>query len=624
MASEWRPGGTEGQVPSHRGRRPLDARPYDTRSAARWILSHLRRYPLLTTGAAVLHSGAWWAYGLAPIMVGRVAAQIIEPATPAAPAAGILVACLWLLVILFGDACLSMVANACTLTLAHRVERDARDELYRNLLGKSQTYHDRQRIGDLVARATDDSRMLSMMIHPGILFISDMVMGFITPIVYILLLDAELMLVPVLYAVSFAITLRAFVRKLGPVLFEQRRAQGEMTAALEEAISGIEVVKVSVREAFERGRFGRTVSAFKELFVRSNRIEGFYVPMLIYGALAGLALLHGVLALQRGVIGLDGLIAFVGLMHALRIPTFISAFSFSMLQGGIAGAKRILGVLRQTTGIDWNTGGVSAPIEGAISFQGVNFGYEGSGPVLTGVDLDLAAGETVAIVGQTGSGKSSLTRLVNRTYDPTHGSVRVDGIDLRAWNLESLRSQIASVEQDVFLFSRSIADNIAFAHPGASRADIEAAARAAAADEFITSFVDGYDTVIGERGVTLSGGQRQRLALARAFLKDPRILILDDSTSAIDSATEDEIQRALTRIQRGRTTLIVTHRLSQIRWADRILVLDGGRLAANGTHAELLTGSPHYRRIFSRYDLDLPPLAGRGAPVSPNGIPEPG
>ncbi len=620
MASEWRPGGTQGQGGRTRARR----RPYDTRSAARWILSHLRRYPLLTTGAAVLHSGAWWAYGLAPIMVGRVAAQIIDPATPAAPAAGILMACLWLLVILAGDACLSMAANACTLTLAHRVERDARDELYRNLLGKSQTYHDRQRIGDLVARATDDSRMLSMMIHPGILFISDMVMGFITPIVYILLLDAELMLVPVLYAVSFAITLRAFVRKLGPVLFEQRRAQGEMTAALEEAISGIEVVKVSVREAFERGRFGRTVSAFKELFVRSNRIEGFYVPMLIYGALAGLALLHGVLALQRGVIGLDGLIAFVGLMHALRIPTFISAFSFSMLQGGIAGAKRILGVLRQTTGIDWNTGGVSAPIEGAISFQGVNFGYEGSGPVLTGVDLDLAAGETVAIVGQTGSGKSSLTRLVNRTYDPTHGSVRVDGIDLRAWNLESLRSQIASVEQDVFLFSRSIADNIAFAHPGASRADIEAAARAAAADGFITSFVDGYDTVIGERGVTLSGGQRQRLALARAFLKDPRILILDDSTSAIDSATEDEIQRALTRIQRGRTTLIVTHRLSQIRWADRILVLDGGRLAANGTHAELLAGSPHYRRIFSRYDLDLPPLAGRGAPVSPNGVPEPG
>ena len=533
-------------------------------------------------------------------------------------------ACLWLVVVLFGDACLSMAANACTLTLAHRIERDARDELYRNLLGKSQTYHDRQRIGDLVARATDDSRMLSMMIHPGILFISDMVMGFITPIVYILLLDAELMLVPVLYAISFAITLRAFVRRLGPVLFEQRRAQGEMTAALEEAISGIEVVKVSVREAFERGRFGRTVNAFKELFVRSNRIEGFYVPMLIYGALAGLALLHGVLALQRGVIGLDGLIAFVGLMHALRIPTFISAFSFSMLQGGIAGAKRILGVLRQTSGIDWNAAGVSAPIEGAISFQAVNFGYEGSGPVLTGVDLDLAAGETVAIVGQTGSGKSSLTRLVNRTYDPTHGSVRVDGIDLRTWNLESLRSQIASVEQDVFLFSRSIADNIAFAHPGASRADIEAAARAAAADEFITSFVDGYDTVIGERGVTLSGGQRQRLALARAFLKDPRILILDDSTSAIDSATEDEIQRALTRIQRGRTTLIVTHRLSQIRWADRILVLDGGRLVANGTHAELLAGSPHYRRIFSRYDLDLPPLAGRAAPVSPNGVPEPG
>ena len=612
MASEWRPGGTE----DHAGAVP-EPRPYDTRSAPRWILSHLRRYPLLTTGAVVLHSGAWWAYGLAPIMVGRVAAQIIDPA--AAPAAGLLAACLWLLVILLGDACLSMAANACTLTLAHRIERDARDELYRNLLGKSQTYHDRQRIGDLVARATDDSRMLSMMVHPGILFASDMVMGFITPIVYILLLDAELLIVPVLYALSFAITLRAFVRRLGPVLFEQRRAQGELTATLEEAISGIEVVKVSVREAFERGRFARTVGGFKELFVRSNRIEGFYIPMLIYGALAGMALLHGVLALQRGVIALDGLIAFVGLMHALRIPTFISAFSFSMLQGGIAGARRILAVLKGAAGIDENRGGVSAPIAGSISFHGVDFGYEGAGPALTGLQVDIAAGETVAIVGQTGSGKSSLTRLVNRTYDPTHGSVRVDGVDLRAWNLTSLRSQIASVEQDVFLFSRSIADNIAFASPGASRAEIESAARAAAADEFISSFNEGYDTVIGERGVTLSGGQRQRLALARAFLKDPRILILDDSTSAIDSATEDDIQRALAAIQRGRTTLIVTHRLSQIRWADRILVLDGGRLVANGGHAEMLAGSPHYRRIFSRYDIDLPPLV-----LQPNGVQETG
>ena len=614
MTSEWRPDGANGHTRAGRERRP-----YDTRSARHWILSHLRRYPLLTTGAVVLHSGAWWAYGLAPILVGRVAAQIIDPSSAAAPAAGLLAACLWLLVVLFGDACLSMAANACTLTLAHRIERDARDELYRNLLGKSQTYHDRQRIGDLVARATDDSRMLSMMVHPGILFVSDMVMGFITPIVYILLLDAELLVVPVLYAISFAITLRAFVRRLGPVLFEQRLAQGELTATLEEALSGIEVVKVSVREAFECGRFARTVSGFKELFVRSNRIEGFYIPMLIYGALAGMALLHGVLALQRGVIALDGLIAFVGLMHALRIPTFISAFSFSLLQGGIAGARRILAVLKAAAGIDENRGGVSAPIAGSISFHGVDFGYEGAGAALIGLEVDIAAGETVAIVGQTGSGKSSLTRLVNRTYDPTHGSVRVDGVDLRAWNLTSLRSQIASVEQDVFLFSRSIADNIAFAHPGASRAEIEAAARAAAADEFIASFVDGYDTVIGERGVTLSGGQRQRLALARAFLKDPRILILDDSTSAIDSATEDDIQRALAAIQRGRTTLIVTHRLSQIRWADRILVLDGGRLVANGGHAELLAGSPHYRRIFSRYDIDLPPLV-----LQPNGVPETG
>ena len=213
-------------------------------------------------------------------------------------------------------------------------------------------------------------------------------------------------------------------------------------------------------------------------------------------------------------------------------------------------------------------------------------------------------------MGQTGSAKTTLTQLVNRTYDPGAGRIAIDGVDLRDWNLTSLRSQIATIEQDVFLFSLPVADNIAFARPGASRRDLETAARTATAHDFIAAFTNGYDTIIGERGVTLSGGQRQRIALARAFLKDPRILILHDSTSAIDSATEDEIQRALYNVQRGRTTLIITHRLSQIRWADRVVVLDRGRVVANGSHDELIATSEVYRRIFSHYEIDLPPLRG--------------
>jgi ATP-binding cassette, subfamily B, bacterial len=218
--------------------------------------------------------------------------------------------------------------------------------------------------------------------------------------------------------------------------------------------------------------------------------------------------------------------------------------------------------------------------------------------VLENISFKVKPGQTVAVVGQTGAGKTSLVKLLNRTYDISSGQVLVDGVDVREWNMASLRSQISMIEQDIFLFSRSISDNLAFGKPGAGQDEVESAARAAQAHDFIETFENGYETVIGERGVTLSGGQRQRLALGRAFLTDPRILILDDSTSAIDSATEDKIQRAISAAARGRTTFIITHRLSQIRWADLILVLRNGQVAAMGTHDELMQTSDAYARIF--------------------------
>jgi ATP-binding cassette subfamily B protein len=265
----------------------------------------------------------------------------------------------------------------------------------------------------------------------------------------------------------------------------------------------------------------------------------------------------------------------------------------------LAGARRILELMNRETRLDQNAGGYREPMRGEIEFREVTFAYEPGEPALDAVSFKLDVGQTIAIVGQTGTGKTSLAKLVNRTYDVIAGQVLVDGVDVRDWNLEALRRNISIIEQDIFLFSRTIAENIAFGLQGASQEQIEAAARAAQAHEFIATFENGYETVIGERGVTLSGGQRQRLALARAFLTDPRILILDDSTSAIDSATEDKIQQAIFTAARGRTTLIITHRLSQIRWADLILVLRQGRLAAVGRHEDLLASSPAYRRIFS-------------------------
>ncbi len=256
--------------------------------------------------------------------------------------------------------------------------------------------------------------------------------------------------------------------------------------------------------------------------------------------------------------------------------------------------------MNRRTELDRNPQGYSETMRGEIEFRNVCFAYPDGVDVLRDVSFHVKPGMTIALVGQTGSGKTTLAKLINRIHDATTGEVLVDGVDVRDWNLDTLRRQISIIEQDVFLFSRTLGENIAFGKPSAQDDEISASAGAAQADEFIESFKDGYQTLVGERGVTLSGGQRQRVALARAFLTDPRILILDDSTSAIDSATEDQIQRAIFRAAEGRTTLIITHRLSQIRWADLILVLRNGKVAAVGTHEELMATSESYRRIFQR------------------------
>jgi len=292
-------------------------------------------------------------------------------------------------------------------------------------------------------------------------------------------------------------------------------------------------------------------------------------------------------------------VSYFGLLSMLGFPVFASLFAYSRISLGVAGARRILELINRSTDLDQNKGGYGERMKGEVTFKNVTFAYGENDPILEVIKFSIKPGQTVAIVGQTGSGKTSLVRLINRTYDVTKGQVLVDGVDVRDWDLEILRQQISIIEQDIFLFSQTIAQNIAFGKPEATREEIIEAAKNAQAHEFIESFAEGYDTVIGERGVTLSGGQRQRLALARAFLTNPHILILDDSTSAIDSETEDKIQRAIYAAAKGRTTFIITHRLSQIRWADQILVLRGGKLVAAGNHEDLMKTSDAYRRIFS-------------------------
>lgn len=581
---------------------------YNRDGAARWIVSHVLRYKgfVATFLATTILLNVLTA--VTPTLTGT-AFDIVLGGDAARGSLARLA--LVLLAVIAGRAGVDLAGRCCAEILGKRLERDARDELYISLLGKSQTFHNRQRVGDIMARAANDVQQLSNMIVPGVDLIVDSSLSLVVPIIFIGFLEPQLLLAPLLFTITYVITLRDYTRRLGPVSAGMRERFGDLNAGLAETVTGIEVVKSTAQEAQEARKFARSAGAFRDAFVRNGEIQARYLPPLLLAvALVG-AFLHGVLLLSRGQLSVGDLVSYMGLMGLLRFPTFISIFTFSLVQLGAAGARRILAIMAEESDLDENEGGHRAPIRGEIVFDRVSFGY-GPEPVLRDLSFRARAGETVAIVGQTGSGKSTLTKLVNRIYDVGAGRVLIDGIDARDWSLGSLRSQVSTIEQDIFLFSRSIAENIAFGlGPRADRAAIERAARDAQAHDFIAGFKDGYQTVVGERGVTLSGGQRQRIAIARALLADPRILILDDSTSAVDSATEDRIQTAIARVLEGRTTLLITHRLSQIRRADTVLVLARGTLIDQGTHDELLARCALYRRIFARHGED----AGKGASV---------
>jgi ATP-binding cassette subfamily B protein len=590
---------------------------YDHRSPVRWVWSHVMRYPWLPIAFIVTVIGMATLQSWSAVLVGTAFDAVVggvtldQLTTLALVILGVRVA--------FG---LIDLANSFVVQLlAQLTERNTREELYVSLLGKSLTFHNRQRTGDIMARATNDVQQINSMINPGISLIIESLVSLLVPLIAITTIHPQLLLMPAVFLVSFAWALRQYNNQLKPVAGALRQQFGVLNAGLAETVSGIEVVKGYAQEPAEERKFTTNARSFRDLFVREGGVQARYLPVLLYGLMLGLALGHALLLWRAGDISIGQIIGYMGLLEALRFPTFISLFTFSLVQLGIAGAERMLATITATTELDENAGGYSVPIQGEIRFEQVSFGYQtasapglhngrtaASSPrpsalVLRNITFTARPGETIAIVGQTGAGKTTLTRLVNRIYDATEGRILIDGVDVRAWNLDALRSQISTIEQDIFLFSRTIAENIAFGAAGnATREEIEWAARQAQAHDFIMSFPDGYETVIGERGMTLSGGQRQRIAIARAFLTNPRILILDDSTSAIDSATEDQIQRAMRRVLTGRTTLLITHRLSQIRWADRILVLKNGELVAQGTHDELLETSEAYRRIFLRYD----------------------
>jgi len=572
--------------------------PYNRTGPVRWVLSHVLRYKGFMASFLVASITTATLFASVPALTGRAFNEVLKPAPDPWQLALI---GLTILGITLLRGVTDIISAFSVETLAQRTERDAREELYISLLGKSQTFHNRQRVGDIMARATGDVRQLNPMLNPGVALITDSLTNIVVPLVFISFINVQLLAPPLIFLVIFAFLLHDYTRRLNPVAAEIRARFGDLNAGLNETIAGIEVVKSAAQEAQEKRKFARNASAVRDYYVKEGQVQARYLPILFYGFALTAAFAQGLWMLQRNQLDVGQLVAYMGLMSILRFPTFISIFTFSLVQLGLAGARRILVLIQAETELDENKAGHTGVIRGDVRFDAVRFGFNAS-QVVKDIDFHVQPGQTVAIVGQTGSGKSTLTKLINRVYDVSGGRILVDGVDVRDWNLAALRSQISTIEQDVFLFSRSIRDNIAFGLGSkATEEAIVQAAKDAQAHDFILSFKDGYDTVIGERGVTLSGGQRQRLAIARALLTDPRILILDDSTSAIDSATEDKIQTAINRVLVGRTTFLITHRLSQIRRADRILMLAKGKVVDWGTHDELLTRNALYRRIFARY-----------------------
>ncbi len=568
----------------------------DRRGPARWIFSHAAHYWYLVL---ILVAGALGNAALAavvPILIGQAFNLILN--TPS-QAQGLLRIAL----IIAGSQALRGVLqfgrNFGAELIGQRMERDIRDELYVSLLGKSMTFHSLQPVGDTMARATNDVREINLMFSPGMNLVIGSGNFLIMPIILAPQYNPALILAPGLFLVSYLLALWQYLHELQPITAEVRDSFGYLNTRLAEAIDGIETVKGMAQERNEVSLFKKNATRFRDAFVHQGDVEARFLPLLLMGLAQAGGLLHSLILFRQGILNLGDVVGYFGLLQLLGFPTFISLFAYSQVSLGLSGARRILELLNREENLDQNVLGYSGSMRGEVEFKGVVFSYEDSEPALEDISFRVEPGKTIAIVGQTGVGKTSMVKLINRTYEVTQGQLLVDGVDVRDWNLEALRRNISIIEQDIFLFSRSVAENIAFGKPEASREEIEKAAMAAQAHEFITGFKEGYDTVIGERGVTLSGGQRQRLAIARAFLTNPRILVLDDSTSAIDSATEDKIQQAIYAAARGRTTFIITHRLSQIRWANLILVMRNGRLAAVGAHEELMRTSEAYRRIFS-------------------------
>ncbi len=480
------------------------------------------------------------------------------------------------------------------------IERDMREDLYGHLLGLSFGFYDRYQTGQLMSRATVDLQAVRFFLGFGLIFFFQHVITVVSVTVVLLFVDWRLALIVLAITPILVLVAYRYSHVSHPILRDVQQQLGEVATVAEESIVGVHVVKAFAQEERRQAQFEDASGSVFDATVRAFRQRALYVPLLSFLpmlAQAGVLLAAGRLVVS-GSLSLGQFFLFNLLLAMLIVPLRSLGMWIGQAQRATASGERIFDVLDEPEGVDDRPGAAPMPPgPGEIRFEDVSFGYDPERLVLEDVDLTVASGRTVALIGHTGSGKTTLAALVPRFYDATAGRVLVDGVDVREVTRRSLRREVGVISQDPFLFSATVRENIAFGAPDATDEQVVEAARAAQAHEFVEALPDGYETVIGERGITLSGGQRQRLAIARAILIDPRILVLDDATASVDATTEARIREGLAEVMKGRTTIIIAHRLSTIQLADEVVVLEHGRITARGTQVELLERNEVYREL---------------------------
>jgi ABC-type multidrug transport system fused ATPase/permease subunit len=562
------------------------------------LLGFLRPYRRSVVTSFVLAAVAMGTGTLIPFIVGRTVDEIRRGKTNLWPLCIAIVAA-GLVRMAFSVARRLIAGN-----VSLGVEYDLRNRMYSHLQSLELAFFDQQQTGQLMSRATVDLQAVRFFLGYGLIFMAQSAVTILIAAVVMVTVNPGLAAValsptPLVFWAAFR-----YGRRNRPASQEVQQRIAELTAEVEENVSGIRLVKAFAREERQLARVRRSAARVFDQSMVSTRLRAFYNPLIAFLPGVGLALLLFVGGRQavNGTITVGDFVAFYGYVLLLNSPVRMLGIALGMAQRAVASGARVFQVLDRAPEM---TSPPDAPLlpagDGRVELRGVSFAYaDGGQEVLRDIDLVVEPGRTVAIVGATGSGKTTLVALLPRLYDPTSGRVVIDGLDVRTVDLRSLRREVGLVSDEPFLFSATIRENIAYARADASPEEVEEAARQAGIHDFIAGLPDGYETMVGERGLTLSGGQRQRVAIARALIKDPRILILDDATSSVDATTEAQIKNALRGLMHERTTFIIGHRLSTIALADEIVVLEDGRIAAQGTHDELLERSELYREIAEK------------------------